>query len=166
MLLRSSIEPGVTKFFGHGHVTVTGRDRDRESRPFFLVCPNSLTLFLKRCTLWRMLNILILFVKSTTVCCCRKKENLTQLIFNKNISVILSQQNNTDHFVTTRDQLPVTVTSRSRTFKRNWLRPRPWPWQWLPWFTAVTPGSRRESTYCLCFSWWFWNMHIKLIWLS
>jgi hypothetical protein len=41
----------------HGHedlivVTVTAvtgrdRDRDRESRPFFLVCPNSLTLFLK-----------------------------------------------------------------------------------------------------------------------
>jgi hypothetical protein len=119
----------------HGHedlivVTVTAvtdrdRDRDRESRPFFLVCPNSLTLFLKRCTLWRMLDILILFVKSTTVCCGRKKENWTQLIFNKNIWVILSQQDNTDHFVTTRDQLSVTVTSRSRTFKKYQSRSRP-----------------------------------------
>jgi hypothetical protein len=51
IFIEKRLEPGETKFFGHGHDdlamdTVTmvmgrGRDHGRESRPLFLICRDS-----------------------------------------------------------------------------------------------------------------------------
>jgi hypothetical protein len=51
---QSRLEPGVIKSFDHGHddlvivtaTTITGRDRNRESRLFFLICRDSQLLLL------------------------------------------------------------------------------------------------------------------------
>jgi hypothetical protein len=66
---------------------------------------------LKGYILWRVLDVLILLVKPTTLCCCENKEILIQLIFNQNIPVTLWEQNSKGYFVTIRDELVTAITN-------------------------------------------------------